>query len=195
MNDNQSANPEGKVPEDIDNKKETTPDPHTVIEKLVSENAELKERALRALAETENMRRRSEREAADARTYAVTAFARDLLSVVDNLERAIGSLSAEQRAGGGDVVKGLVEGVELTSRDLTSVLGAPRRQAARPAGREVRPELPSGHVRGAERHRSLRGGLRGGAERLEDRRARAAPGFGRRLQGRGEDGALTLRRG
>ena len=60
-----------------------------VIEKLNSENAELKDRVLRALADVENIRRRSEREATDARTYAVTALARDLLPVADNLSRAL----------------------------------------------------------------------------------------------------------
>ena len=71
-----------------------------VIEKLNAENAELKDRALRALADVENMRRRSEREAADARAYAVTAFARDLLTVADNLARAIENVPAEARASG-----------------------------------------------------------------------------------------------
>ena len=141
MNDNQSANPEGKAQENIDNKQETAPDPHAVLEKLVSENAELKDRALRALAETENMRRRSEREAADARTYAVTAFARDLLSVVDNLERALGSLSAEQRDGGGEALKGLVEGVELTARDLASVLGRHGVKRLDPQGEKFDPNF------------------------------------------------------
>lgn len=141
MNDAQSANPDGKAPENIDVKQESAPDPHSVIEKLVSENNELKDRALRALAETENMRRRAEREAADARTYAVTAFARDLLSVVDNFERALGSLNAEQRAGGDEALKGLVEGVELTSRDLTAVLGRHGVKRLDPKGEKFDPNF------------------------------------------------------
>jgi molecular chaperone GrpE len=122
MNDNQPTNPDLKGAEDPENKQEAAPDPFAVIEKLVSENAELKDRALRALAETENMRRRSEKEAADARAYGVTAFARDTLSVIDNLERALGSLTQEQQAAGSDALNGLIAGVELTARDLTSVL-------------------------------------------------------------------------
>ncbi len=141
MNDAQSANPEGKAPENIDVKPESAPDPHMVIEKLVAENAELKDRALRALAETENMRRRAEREAADARAYAVTAFARDLLSVVDNLERAISSLSAEQRASGGEALKVLAEGVELTSRELASVLGRHGVKRLEPKGEKFDPNF------------------------------------------------------
>ncbi len=122
MNDNAPSSPEAQGPEELDKRQENAPDPYAVVEKLVSENAELKDRALRALAETENMRRRTEREVADAHVYAVTNFARDLLSVVDNFERALGSLTAEQRAAGDAAMKGLIEGVELTSRDLTTVL-------------------------------------------------------------------------
>ena len=94
-----------------------------VIEKLNAENAELKDRVLRTLADVENMRRRSEREAQDARSYAVTAFARDLLNVADNLERALENLSEEARAAAEGALKTLVEGVELTSRELNTVLG------------------------------------------------------------------------
>ncbi len=64
------------------------PDPFAVIEKLNAENAELKDRLLRALAEMENLRRRTEREVADARAYGVANLARDMLSVADNLARA-----------------------------------------------------------------------------------------------------------
>lgn len=99
-----------------------TPDPFTVLEALRAENAELKDRALRALAETENMRRRTEKDVADARVYAVSNFARDLLSVVDNLERALSSLPESQREEMEGVLKSLVEGVDLTARDMTSVL-------------------------------------------------------------------------
>ena len=73
------------------------PDGFAVIEKLNAENADLKDKLLRALADVENMRRRSEREAADARSYAITAFARDLLNVADNLARALESVPVELR--------------------------------------------------------------------------------------------------
>ena len=71
------------------------PDPFAVIEKLNAENGELKDRLLRALAEMENLRRRTEREVADARAYGVANLARDMLSVADNLARAVESLPAE----------------------------------------------------------------------------------------------------
>ena len=141
MSDTEQTNPGVGGSENVVTSHEIVPDPHSVIEKLVSENAELKDRALRALAETENMRRRSEREAADARTYAVTAFARDLLSVIDNLERALGSIPLEQRAIADEVLKGLVEGVELTAKELTSVLGRHGVKRIDPKGEKFDPNF------------------------------------------------------
>jgi molecular chaperone GrpE len=99
------------------------PDPFAVIEKLNAENAELKDRLLRALAEMENLRRRTEREVADARAYGVANLARDMLSVADNLARAVESVPAEARAAADAAVKALFEGVELTERDLHAALG------------------------------------------------------------------------
>ena len=99
------------------------PDPFAVIEKLNAENTELKDRLLRALAEMENLRRRTEREVADARAYGVANLARDMLSVADNLARAVESVPAEARAAADAAVKALFEGVELTERDLHAALG------------------------------------------------------------------------
>ena len=85
---------------------------------LEAERNDLRDRLMRALADTENMRRRSEREAADARTYAVTAFARDMLTVADNIRRALESAGGARDAG----ATALVEGIELTERDLLKSL-------------------------------------------------------------------------
>jgi molecular chaperone GrpE len=88
--------------------------------RLQAENAELKDRALRTLAEMENLRKRTEREVADARAYAVSAFARDLLSVADNLGRALGAVpegDAEHPA-----LKALAEGVAMTGREMETTL-------------------------------------------------------------------------
>ena len=112
-----------------------------VIEKLNAENAELKDRLLRTLADVENMRRRSEREAQDARSYAVTAFARDLLNVADNLERALENLSEEARAAAEGALKTLVEGVELTSRELNTVLGRHGVKKLEPQGEKFDPNF------------------------------------------------------
>src|ERR1043165_3202492 len=81
-----------------------------------------KDRALRALAEVENVRKRLERERDDARTYSVTRFARDMLTVADNLTRALAAVPAEARAKGDESVKAVMEGVEATARDLSAAL-------------------------------------------------------------------------
>ena len=155
-----------------------------MIEKLNAENAELKDRLLRALAEMENLRRRTEREVADARAYGVANLARDMLSVADNLARAVESFPAEERAAADAALKALIEGVELTERDLQAALGRHGVNKLIAEGREVRPQFPPGDVRDPRREPAGRAGGAGRAERLEDRRTRAAPGPGRRLQGR-----------
>lgn len=86
------------------------------------ERDELKEAMLRALAETENVRKRSNRQIEDARVYAVEKFSRDLLSVVDNLARALEQLAADKRAELAEETRALIEGVDLTQKDLVAVL-------------------------------------------------------------------------
>lgn len=81
------------------------------------EAAELRDRLLRTLAEMENLRSRTAREVEEARRYAATGFARDLLDVADNLRRALASVPPEEREGSG-FVKNLVLGVEMTERAL-----------------------------------------------------------------------------
>jgi molecular chaperone GrpE len=80
-----------------------------------------KDRALRALAEVENVRKRLERERDDARTYSVTRFARDMLTVADNLNRALAAVPPEARAKD-DSVKAILDGVEATGRELSAAL-------------------------------------------------------------------------
>jgi molecular chaperone GrpE len=86
---------------------------------LASENASLRERMMRALAETENTRRQGERRVQDAQQYAIANFARELLQVVDNLRRAIEAGSTDAQAKEGD---GLLEGVAATERILAQIL-------------------------------------------------------------------------
>ncbi|MGO1119472.1 nucleotide exchange factor GrpE [Rhodovibrionaceae bacterium A322] len=86
------------------------------LEALRQEVAELKDRALRAMAETENIRNRSRREREDSRKYAVAPLAKDILSVADNLARAISSVPAE--AAEDPNVKALLEGVSMTEKSL-----------------------------------------------------------------------------
>ncbi|MDB5647491.1 nucleotide exchange factor GrpE [Methylobacterium sp.] len=89
---------------------------------LLAERDELKDRVLRTLAEMENLRRRTEREVADARAYAVTNFARDLLNSADNIQRALEAIPEADRAGADGAFKALIDGIELTERDLAKTL-------------------------------------------------------------------------
>jgi molecular chaperone GrpE len=116
-------------------------DPFSVIEALNAENASLKDRLLRTMADMENLRRRTEREVADAKAYGVTAFARDMLTVADNLARALDSLPEEARAGADGAIKSLVEGVELTMRDLTAALGRQGVKKLEPLGEKFDPNF------------------------------------------------------
>lgn len=86
---------------------------------LEAELAEAKAAVLYAQAETQNVRRRMEKDAADARAYAATAFARDILSVADNLERALSAIPADLRED--ERFKGLVIGLDATGRELATV--------------------------------------------------------------------------
>jgi molecular chaperone GrpE len=95
---------------------------YEALVKLLKENEELKDRAMRAAAEMENLRRRTAREIQDARAYAVANFARDMLSVSDNLRRALDAIPAETRATVDAGLSALVEGVEMTERSMLSTL-------------------------------------------------------------------------
>ncbi len=105
----------------------------------LSERDEMKDRLLRTLAEMENLRRRTEREVADARTYAVTNFARDVLNVADNIRRALESVPAEDRNGAEGALKGLIEGIDLTERDLSKTLERHGVKVVEPKGQRFDP--------------------------------------------------------
>ncbi len=89
---------------------------------LKAEVADMKDKLLRTLAEMENLRKRTEREVADQRQYAVASFARDMLTVGDNLRRAIEAVPKEQRGSGDQALDALIEGVEMTERGLEQSL-------------------------------------------------------------------------
>jgi molecular chaperone GrpE len=108
---------------------------------LAAENAGLKDQVLRTLAEMENLRRRTEREVQDASRYAVTAFARDVLSVGDNLGRALEAVSADARAKGGEALVALLSGVEMTEREFVTTLGKHGVRRIDPAGERFDPNL------------------------------------------------------
>jgi molecular chaperone GrpE len=93
-----------------------------LVETLSRENAEHKDRLLRTLAEMENLRKRTEREVSDMRQYGIASFARDVLAVADNMERALEALDSELRDAANPGIKALLDGVELTERELLKVL-------------------------------------------------------------------------
>ena len=84
-------------------------------------NADLRDRLLRAAAEMEITRKRAERDKQDASRYATAGFARDMLEVADNLRRALAALKDEEREAASESLKGMVEGVEVTERQLLAI--------------------------------------------------------------------------
>jgi len=125
---------------------------------LAREAAELKDKLLRTLAEMENLRKRTEREIADVRAYGNAAFARDVLGVADNMGRALEAASGELHETTDPATKALVEGVELTARELDKVLEKYGIRKFEPQGEKFDPNIhqamfevpdaavPAGHV-------------------------------------------------
>lgn len=118
------TNEDTQAPESADLREETAdaaPEvaEHDRVAALEAELAEAKSAVLYARADAQNMVRRAEKEAADSRAYAVTGFARDLLSVADNLARGLAAIPAELRED--ERLKGLLTGLEATGRELDSV--------------------------------------------------------------------------
>ena len=110
-------------------------------EKLAREAAELKDKLLRALAEMENVRRRSERETAEARIRGITSFASDILTVADNMARALAAPAAELRQSADPGVKSLLAGVELIERELMRALEKHGVRKFEPHGEKFDPNL------------------------------------------------------
>lgn len=106
-------------------------------ETLRAELDEMRGNMLRALAEAENVRRRAARDVTDARQYAVTAFARDILNVADNFRRALSLI--EDRETLPEEVKGLVEGIDMTGRELATVLERHGVKIIEPVGEKFDP--------------------------------------------------------
>jgi molecular chaperone GrpE len=108
---------------------------------LEAERNDLKDKLLRTLADMENLRRRAEREVADARVYAVTKFARDMLNVADNVRRALESLPEEARQGAEGPFRALIDGIDLTERDLLNTLERHGVKRLDPQGQKFDPNL------------------------------------------------------
>jgi molecular chaperone GrpE len=117
------------------------PEPFTELENLYTENAGLKDKLLRALADMENLRRRTEREVSDAKSYGATNFAREMLALADNLQRAIDTVPQAERQGLDAKVVSLIEGVELIERDFHSRLARFGVKRLEPLGGRFDPNL------------------------------------------------------
>lgn len=110
------------------------------IADLEKKVAEIKDQALRALAEAENTRKRSERDRQDTAKFATASFARDLLSVADNLRRALAAISPEAREMNADL-KTIFTGVEMTERELLSIFERNNIKKVDPMGQKFDPNL------------------------------------------------------
>lgn len=113
-------------------------DPHSALE---SENAKLKDRLLRAVAEMENLRKRTERDVKDARQYAIANFARDMLTATDNLSRALMMMPQEARDEAEGTFKSLIEGVEMTEREMIRLLEKNGIKKIEPKGEKFDPHF------------------------------------------------------
>lgn len=110
---------DAEMPEELP-EAHTEPTEAELIETLQQELAEAKDQILRALAETENVRRRGEREREETSKYAITGFARDMVTVLENLHRATSSITPDARAEN-DLLRLLGDGVDMVLRDMTQI--------------------------------------------------------------------------
>lgn len=99
--------------------KELSVDP---VEALIAERDSLKDQLLRALADVENMRRRTEREMETARKYGHTGFARDLVGAIDNLARAVEAAPKDEEAPSAEAIDGLVTGIEMSWQEIQTTM-------------------------------------------------------------------------
>lgn len=114
--------------------------PEEQIAGLEAEVASLNDRLLRAMAETENIRRRAQRDKQDTAKYAIANFARDMLSVADNLGRALGSVDESARKDNG-ILENLMIGVEMTERELMAAMGRVGVSRMEPLGTQFDPNV------------------------------------------------------
>src|SRR6478735_8045302 len=126
------------APEPADSKFDAKPDS---LAEAKREAAEFKDKLLRTLAEMENLRKRTEREVLDARVYGIAGFARDVLAVADNMHRALEAIGPDLRDAADPKVKALIEGVELTERELMKILEKNGVQKFSPQGEKFDPNF------------------------------------------------------
>jgi molecular chaperone GrpE len=162
VNDTPDYDPETELDADIGEAEGFDGDDLAPLDAVLAERDQWKDRALRAVAETENVKRRAETQNNDARAYAIQKFARDLLVVADNLERAIQAAPKDANAG----EAGLVTGLELTQKALFSAFEANNLKRVAPEPGDVfdphlhqaMMEQPSDSVQGGQVIQTLQAG-------------------------------------
>jgi len=108
--DQVSVSPKEKEEEDIS--------PEDLIEKLNAEITDLKDQRLRAIAELENFRKRAEKDQSDALKYGISNFAKEIINIRDNIERAQGSISEDAKSN--EAIKSVIEGIDLIAQSVVS---------------------------------------------------------------------------
>lgn len=150
MNEQKQRKPESSVdaaeaPDEAgagaESAREPAPEGTDPVAALDAENAELRDRLMRTIADMENLRRRTEREKQDASRYAIGRFAEDILSVGDNLTRALATVDAALRADAQESTRNLIEGIEVTERGLQNVLSRHGISRIEPQGQRFDPHF------------------------------------------------------
>ena len=153
MTKDHSQTPEAHEAQDAINIESQISDEISQVGQLSTEVAQLKDQLLRTLAEAENVRKRASKELEESAKYAITGFAREMLSVHDNLSRALASLTPEQIQSN-EALATFVEGVELTAQALESALAKYHVTRINPVGEAFSPEwhqamleVPAGDIK------------------------------------------------
>jgi molecular chaperone GrpE len=131
-----------QTPQDYDiTDEDDQPADHEVLERLMHENATLKDDALRTAADMQNLRKRTQREIADAKTYSVSNFARDMLGVADNLRRTVDAAPKLEDGSVDTNVRTLLDGVELTERAMLVAIERHGVKKLEPMGKKFDPNF------------------------------------------------------
>ncbi|HSK29883.1 MAG TPA: nucleotide exchange factor GrpE [Candidatus Limnocylindria bacterium] len=138
---NSEGNKPGENPEALAAESAESASPGEQIAALAAAADELRDKFLRAVAETDNVRKRAEREVAEARAYGIANLARDVINVADNLDRALGAIDPTARKAAEGTLKTLLEGVELTRRELQKALAKHGARAINPMGEKFDPHF------------------------------------------------------
>src|SRR2546425_5385955 len=156
------------------------------VEALQKEAADARDKMLRTLAEMENLRKRTAREVADARAYGITGFARDILDIADNLQRALDAVPAEAKANADPGLQALIDGVELTERSMLNTLEKNGVKKFDPSGEKFDPNFQQAMYEVPDPSVPAGKGVEGGGGGDQNGGPGVGPGPGRGGHGGGE---------